>query len=855
MTGPRITVDGLWRCLCPSIDAVTLNRVLSVPYRPRHASIGTANKTSARPRRHLHKTTRLRHAGEGTGDGPGDGPPAVTSGEGAGAGRRAKDDTPHTTHSRDKKPVVAVDQGATEAWRGFFDVVFSADATGRSTQTKTGKDPLLDVFAAEEEAEEEEEEEEEGKRKDPPPTVERLGHGLSSAATGADAGVEPFDAISDAGKTQENRWPRLTNPGVAASPVVEEMHTKKDPFDEEIVDSNSGEKSTSAVTEVESNDQDDATKFDGLEQASAPTSVGLNSITSMSYREEDNPDVQEATRRVEPMAPNQMFQPMGSRDDLDAIVQRILNMKPPFKDVPPEAHKEHIYAAIRQTRMRGSKKFRRITAALLNYLLSLPGITPNPFVYDTIFRAHSLPEGSADVVNDLLKEMRQDRIHWSAAAYHSVLRVLAVHPDYLMRNDIIREMKERWIDIMPKGHRYIAIGLLRDEQYELALEKLEEMVQQGIEVDPWVFDIFIYVFGKLEFLDDALRIARHRVDCGFDVTVNIWYFLLDVCSKGQHHEATTYIWNRTVRQGIVNPSDGVSLNILNMAAVYGDADLATEVIQYLAERGTRLARPHYEALADAYSMQGNIERAIEVYCIMYSAGAEVNQTSVGTLCQVLTRDPLLISRAVEAMLGLRKKYKLPLSVYNAVLNETVKSSALSADDAFALALDLYRRIREFVPGPNWETFRNLLWRCTRPDVAQFLAGEMIAFNIRQNLTITELMLKVHVEHKGPVHRVKNYFYKVSPHLHSSYRPGSRRWQNIMDLAVQLVKRLIAAKDPEAWRILEICKRNGLEEHRIMALREEVEAGRLARLDNSSPLPTVPAQGQSSPRHPLTTDLL
>lgn len=418
---------------------------------------------------------------------------------------------------------------------------------------------------------------------------------------------------------------------------------------------------------------------------------------------------------------------------------------------------------------------------------------------------------------------------------------------------MIREMRERWLEIWPKGHRYIALGLLRDEQYELALEKLDEMITEGIEVEPWVFQIFIYVFGKLELLDDALRIARYGVNRGLDFPVNIWCYLLDVCSKSQHHEGTTYVWNRAVSQGVVNPSDGVCLNILNMAAVYGDTQLATQVIQYLSERGTRLARPHYEALADAYCMQGNVERAIEVFCIMFSAGADVSQTSLGTLSQSLARDPPLIDKAVEAMTEMKVKYKLPVGIYNTVLNEMIKSSALPAEDAYLRGLDLYRRIKDFVPvGPNVETFRVMLRRCTSPDVAQFLAGEMISFDIRQDLAITELLFKVHVENtSGPLHRGKNYFYKISRHLHSSYRPGSRRWQNIMDLSVQLVKRLIAAADPEAWRILETCRRNGLEEDRIAALREEVEAGKLFVADDSL-RPDGAGEDWEKVDHPKTT---
>lgn len=401
--------------------------------------------------------------------------------------------------------------------------------------------------------------------------------------------------------------------------------------------------------------------------------------------------------------------------------------------------------------------------------------------------------------------------------------MLAIHPNYLVRNMMIKEMRERWIEIYPKGHRYIAIGLLRDGQYEMALDKLDSMVKQGMTPEPWFLDLFIYVFGKLEFFDEALRIARYRDGFGIEVPVNVWYYLLDVCSKGQHHEATTHVWNRTVPQGIINPSDGVCLNVLNMAAVHGDTDLATQVIQFLANRGTRLARPHYEALAEAYTMQGTIERAIEVYCIMHGAGAEVSPATTGTLCQVLARDPHLIDQAVEAMISLKHKYRIPVGVYNAVLSETAKSSALPPADAFVKALDLYRRLRDFLPaGPNQDTFRALLRHCTNPDVAQFLLGEMLAFGLRPGLRTTELVFKVDVERAGPSYRAKKRFYEVAPHLRAGFVRGTRRWRNFMELALGLVRRLIAEEDPEAWRILEVCKRNGLEEGRILALKDEVE---------------------------------
>ncbi|ROW09727.1 hypothetical protein VMCG_02410 [Cytospora schulzeri] len=486
---------------------------------------------------------------------------------------------------------------------------------------------------------------------------------------------------------------------------------------------------------------------------------------------------------------------------------------------------EDIYDALRILRDRPKSKDRNTTAALVKHLLA-SGTAPNTLMYETLLMAHASPDGSADTVRALLREMQVKMLPWSSTAYHAALRALAIHPDYLVRNTVIKDMKERWIEITPEGHQSIAIGLLRDEQYELALEKLDEMMRNGVPVEPWVYDIFIYVFGRLDFLDDALRLARHRLDSGSEVPVNIWYFLLDVCSKGQNLEATTYVWNRAVKQGIVNPSDGVALNALNAAAVYGDTELCTQIIEYLASRGTRLSRHHYEALIDAYATQGNIEKVLEVYCIMHVAGVEVTHSSAGSLSFTLNRDPSLIDKAIQVMSGLKEKHDVPVTIFNALLNEIVKAQAESPDDAFAKALDLYRRVREFVPaGPDWHTFRNLLWKCTRPELAQFFVGEMFAFNIKPNLAIMKHVYRIHVEFQGPSHRAKEYFFKLAPHFNGSLAQGLRKAE-AMDLSVKLIRRLIGERDPEAWRILEICQRNGLGQDRIDALRAEVETGRV-----------------------------
>lgn len=70
MSGPRITIDGLWRCLCPSVNAALLQKAVSAPYRPRLASKHPARETacaSLRPTQALH-TARSGFGGKETHD-------------------------------------------------------------------------------------------------------------------------------------------------------------------------------------------------------------------------------------------------------------------------------------------------------------------------------------------------------------------------------------------------------------------------------------------------------------------------------------------------------------------------------------------------------------------------------------------------------------------------------------------------------------------------------------------------------------------------------------------------------------------------------------------------------------------
>jgi hypothetical protein len=96
-------------------------------------------------------------------------------------------------------------------------------------------------------------------------------------------------------------------------------------------------------------------------------------------------------------------------------------------------------------------------------------------------------------------------------------------------------MKNRWYTLTADGWHYLIVGLLRDRQYEIALDKLEQMQQEGTRVHAWLYDIFIYLFCEAEELGEALKILQYRVEQGdMDISANVWYYVLDACSTNYH---------------------------------------------------------------------------------------------------------------------------------------------------------------------------------------------------------------------------------------------------------------------------------------------------------------------------------
>jgi hypothetical protein len=366
-------------------------------------------------------------------------------------------------------------------------------------------------------------------------------------------------------------------------------------------------------------------------------------------------------------------------------------------------------------------------------------------------------------------------------------------------------MRDRGLGLSVEGQVFVAVGLLRDGQYELALDKLEETAKEGTEVPAWVYDIFTFTFAQLGFHEEVFQILSHRLDrmdCQ-EPSLNMWYFLLDTCSRDLHYDGTKYVWNRVVETNQLNPPDGVVLNVINTASGGRDTALATQAIRLLASRGTKLGQYHYEPLVECYAGADDLENALRVLCIMAQAGMEPDSGSTRSIYQLLTRlsPDEAVRRAPRSLLRCREYGDVPVAAVNVVLEGMLHHGASEA------AVNLYKSIRTICStGPTLATF-DIILRMHEPDptVAAFLAGEMQVLGMRPGRDTYDRMVRIYTE-AGSLEVALRYLDEMGV---AFGRELKRRGWLVPTTAVALLKRCIREEHSATWAVIEECEARGL----------------------------------------------
>lgn len=201
------------------------------------------------------------------------------------------------------------------------------------------------------------------------------------------------------------------------------------------------------------------------------------------------------------------------------------NCKPETLDTPA------LYEKLRSTTAKDPESVERIVKILVHDRHE----KPNNRHYSALLRSCASPGvSSATLLRRRINNLKEEGVELDAALCHDALEALAVHPDYLLLDEILEHMRERWYTLSEWGHNLVVASLLRSRQFELALFRMGKMNAQGIRVYVWLQNMAYYILAEQMNLEEAFRILQDRAASSLAVSDMMWHHALDIASRNLH---------------------------------------------------------------------------------------------------------------------------------------------------------------------------------------------------------------------------------------------------------------------------------------------------------------------------------
>lgn len=350
------------------------------------------------------------------------------------------------------------------------------------------------------------------------------------------------------------------------------------------------------------------------------------------------------------------------------------------------------------------------TLRILRELVEHRGLRPNSTHYKALILANTdAAGGSAKQVRLLLDEMVANNIPADSPTLHAALRVLAVHPDYLLRQHVLRMLRDRWLSLSPMGWHHIVVGLIRENQFEMALHTISLMEAKHIQLREWVFDLLIYSLCNVEEYDTILNLIKSRMEFGGDISPTLWFHLLDRASYAMHEPCVQYCWKERVQSGLINPSVGVCDQVLRITARSGNTGLANSVFKILKARGSPHSIDNYEALIDTYLAANDLENAIAVLCRLARTTYIVPESSTRSIMSYMISSNKLPEEYWDLLKSISKKSQLDIAPVAANLIFEYCAYRHQMLTATELLKDYHNLVPE---GPDCETLNHCIAGCS-----------------------------------------------------------------------------------------------------------------------------------------------
>lgn len=305
-------------------------------------------------------------------------------------------------------------------------------------------------------------------------------------------------------------------------------------------------------------------------------------------------------------------------------------------------------------------------------------------------------------------------------------------------------LRDRWLSLSPAGWHYVVASLAKENQFELALDHVSQMAVKDIYMENWLHNLLVYNLCEFEDFDAVLHLMRSRNNQGHDITLDLWYYVLDAASRAHHVQATRYVWRRVVELGYLHPPYGICSNVLSVASRGGDTRLAGSVLDHLGDSDIPLVAEDYERMAEAHLLAEDLQSAFGVICRMHNDGVPLHGSSTRSILTYMIETQTHPNTAWDILKQLKSmRFDIPVECANVVI-EQCEMQAVHDSSMVNVGVALYKELYSLcTSGANVSTYNSLISMCRRGDnrqAAMFIVKEMSGLGVVPDDTTFEQII-------------------------------------------------------------------------------------------------------------------
>lgn len=287
-------------------------------------------------------------------------------------------------------------------------------------------------------------------------------------------------------------------------------------------------------------------------------------------------------------------------------------------------------------------------------------------------------------------------------------------------------------------------GLIKEQQFELALSHLSVMETKGIHVEDWLHSLLIYNLCDVGEYDEVYNLMLSRDAQGHEMTADLWVYVLSASSEVHHYGIVSYAWKRKLSPERLLPSDEVSRRVINMAILAGDTEFVNEIYNLYAMKGHDFPLDDVSELVEAHinsksnSKFGRLASAFYDLCTMHKSGIPIGEKITSIILDYMIRKKI---RPRDSWIVLQRFTKnmnssIPMPLAKTLLKvyqHNVHHDKGAVDDGITLYKEMYSLCPE---GTRDVTVFNSLIDMSRRggnyQAAMFVINEMALLGIVRN---------------------------------------------------------------------------------------------------------------------------